>query len=335
MIRRRWPSLLASLLIAGCLTILVGPARVNATPPSYAQLFSSDAWVRTPLPPGVPVDADSAAGIAYVDAHDTNPYPHVKGISDSWGIPFAVSTCADPVWKFVGNVQEADAFLTTEGFHAPADFADRLTGTSDSPLTVIDTCGVPSMPHGLAVRGHEAAKRSAPLTIRVTDGSAYDITSNGLDGRNPESTNPLNRGPRGNIIGDTLIRNAAVQEGLSGANGGTLGYRPEMYWWETKTADGYVFPLVGQEHGRSGWGPEGIIIRVKPSWVAPSGCTGPGLVLARTLQVYGAVIGDNAGQGGSGLKAEQGNALPGMSETMLGACITWNDMEFVQRGWRP
>jgi hypothetical protein len=51
--------------------------------------------------------------------------------------------------------------------------------------------------------------------------------------------------------------------------------------------------------------------------------------------VYGAVIGDNAGQGGSGIKAEQGNALPGMSETMLGACITWNDMEFVQRGWRP
>jgi hypothetical protein len=232
-------------------------------------------------------------------------------------------------------VEAANAFLKTEGFHAPADFADRLTRTNDSPMTVIDTCGVPSMPHGLAVRGHQAAKGSGRRTIRVTDGSAFDITSNGLDGRNPESTNPLNRGPRGNIVGDTLIRNDAVQAGLGGANGGTLGYRPEMFWWETNTADGHVFPLVGHERGKSGWGPEGIIIRVKPSWVAPSGCTGPARVIARTLQVYGAVIGDNAGQGGSGIKSEQGNPLPGMSETMLGACITWNDMEFVRRGWRP
>jgi hypothetical protein len=335
MIRCRWSALLASLLTAGCLTTIVGQAKVNATPPSDAQLFSADAWVRTPLPAGAPVDAGSAAGIAYVDAHDPNPYPHIKGISDSWGIPFAVATCADPVWRFVGEVDAADAFLKTEGFHAPADFADRLTRTSDSPMTVVDTCGVPSMPRGLAVRGHDAVKGSAPLTIRVDDGSSFDITSNGLDGRNPESTNPLNRGPRGNIVGDTLIRNAAVQEGLNGANGGTLGYRPEMFWWETDTAAAHVFPLVAHEHGHSGWGPEGIIIRVKPSWVAPSGCTGPALVIARTLQTYGAVIGDNAGKGGSGLKAEQGNPLPGMSETMLGACVTWNDMEFVQRGWRP
>jgi hypothetical protein len=335
MSKRRWIALLASLLFAGCLTVLVGPAGANAALPADGQLFSADAWVRTPLPASAPVDADSAAGIAYVDAHDPNPYPHVKGIGDSWGMPFAVSTCADPIWKFVGSVYSANAFLKTGGFHAPADFADRLTRTNDSPMTVIDTCGVPAMPHGLAVRGHGAAKGRAPLTIRVTGGSAFDITSNGLDGRNPESTNPLNRGPRGNIVGDTLIRNAALQAGLAGAHGGTLGYRPELFWWETDTKDGHVFPFVGQENGQSGWGPEGIIIRVKPSWVAPAGCTGPARVLARTLQVYGAVIGDNAGQGGTGLKAEQGNALPGMSETMLGACITWNSMEFVQRGWRP
>jgi len=335
MIRRKSVALLASLLVAGCLTVLVGQPEVNATPPTDAKLFSADAWVRTPVPAGAPVDAASAAGIAFVDAHDPNSYPHIKGISDSWGMPFAVSTCADPVWRFVGNVQKTNAFLKTEGFHAPADFADRLTRTSDSPMTVIDTCGVASMPHGLAVRGHGAVKGRAPLTIRVTEGSSFDITSNGLDGRNPESTNPLNRGPRGNIVGDNLIRNSAVQEGLSGANGGTLGYRPEMFWWETRSADGHVFPMVGHEDGQSGWGPEGIIIRIKPSWVAPSGCTGPALVIARTLQVYGAIIGDNAGKGGSGMKAEQGNPMPGMSETMLGACMTWNDMEFVQRGWRP
>jgi hypothetical protein len=335
MIRCRWLALLASLLAATGLTVIVGPAGANATPPLDAQLYSADAWVRTPLPAGVPVDSDSAAGIAFINARDPHPYPYIRGISDSWGMPFAVSTCADPVWTLVGTVQAANAFLKTEGFHAPADFADRLTGTSDSPMTVIDTCGVPSMPLGLAVWGYGAARGTASLTIRVTAGSAFDIRSNGLDGRNPESTNPLNRGPRGNIVGDSLIRNAAVQEGLTGANGGTLGYRPEMFWWETNTADGHVFPLVKHEKGKSGWGPVGIIIRVKPSWVAPSGCTGPALVIARTLQVYGAVIGDNAGKGGSGIKAEQGNPLPEMSETMLGACITWNDMEFVQRGWRP
>lgn len=333
MIRR---ALITAVSIAVTAIGLAIPAQ--AADPDTSQIFTPDAWVRTPIPADAPLDPNSAAGISYIQTHDSHKFPYIRGVSDAWGQPFAEATCADPVWKFAGTVQTQDGFLKTEGFHMPTALSNRITGTSDSPITVIDRCGVPSMPNGLAVWGFQASKSTTtPNTINVNNGMAYDITSNGLDRGAAGSNGPRNRGPRGNIVGDDLIRYSALQAGLNGANGGTLGYRPEMFWWETLTTNGHVWPMVGHESGKAGWGPEGIVIRIDPAKVFPSTCTGASLVIAKTLQVYGAMIGDNAGAGGSAIKVEQtagtgiAPPVPGMSVTMLGNCVTWADFQFMAR----
>jgi hypothetical protein len=90
--------------------------------------------------------------------------------------------------------------------------------------------------------------------------------------------------------------------------------------------------MVGAENDKYGFGAEGQRIRVKAKWTPPAKCTGPGLVIARTLQRYGAYLGDNSGSG-SGIKAEQGTTFPGLSRDALAPCVTWADMEYLPPGW--
>ena len=101
---------------------------------------------------------------------------------------------------------------------------------------------------------------------------------------------------------------------------------------EIDSIAGFVSPMVGAESGKIGYGAEGQRIRVKESWVPPAGCTGPALVIARTLQRYGAYLGDNSGSGSS-LKMEQGTTLPGLTPDALKPCVTWNDFEYLEPGW--
>jgi hypothetical protein len=296
--------------------------------------YSTDSFFRKPLPTsGVPVAANSAEGIAFANANDKYSYPRLRGVQgDPWGEPFQLSDCSDPIWKLTGDVPPELAYLKTEGFHAAPDFSAKATGTSDSPMTVIDTCGVPSMKNGHTVWLFRAAAGGAG-TINVAAAGAMDNASNGLDRRNPLSNSTKNfTQNRGNILGAETIRDDLLAHALKGGNGGTLGHVLEMFWLETDAAAGSVHPMVNHEKGKSGFGAEGMRLRVKESWKAPAGCTGPGLVIAKTLQRYGSYIGDNSGSG-SGIKAEQGSTFPGLTKDALGPCVTWNDMEFVQAGW--
>jgi hypothetical protein len=296
--------------------------------------YSGDSFFRKPLPTsGVPVASNSAAGIAFANANDKYAYPRIRGVQgDPWGEPFQLSDCSDPIWRLTGDVPPELAYLKTEGFHAEAGFSARTTGTSDSPMTVIDTCGVPSMKNGHTVWLFRATPGGAG-TINVAAAGAMDNASNGLDRRNPRSTSSKNfTQNRGNILGAETIRDDLLAYALKGGNGGTLGHVLEMFWLETDAAAGFVHPMVNFEKGKSGWGAEGMRLRVKESWKAPAGCTGPGLVIAKTLQRYGSYLGDNSGSG-SGIKAEQGSTFPGLTKDALGPCVTWDDMEFVQPGW--
>jgi hypothetical protein len=90
--------------------------------------------------------------------------------------------------------------------------------------------------------------------------------------------------------------------------------------------------MVGAESGKSGFGAEGMRIRIKPNVdLAARGCSPAGLAVARTLQHHGAYLGDNSGSS-SGLKAEQGSSA--LTRDAL-KCVTWDDFVFVQRGWDP
>jgi hypothetical protein len=212
-------------------------------------------------------------------------------------------------------------------------FGKTITGTTDSPFVILDTCGVPSMPKGLTVWGAKAAVASAN-TVSVGAAGAFQHDSNGLDKRNPKSDSTKNFRSRGAIPDSMVIRKDRLDWAIS--NNTDLGYVLHMFWWETDSAAGFVHPMIGAESGQAGWGPEGIRIRIKPSVdLTKRGLSASGLAIARTLQVHGAYIGDNAGAGGTALKAEQDYGQWGSElnqDTLKG--LTWDDFEFIQRGYQ-
>ncbi|SDC38564.1 hypothetical protein SAMN05660690_1212 [Geodermatophilus telluris] len=290
--------------------------------------YGEDSFFRTPLPDDVPVDPQSSQGIAFIKREDESDHPVIRGVEgDEWGMPFAIGTCEDPVWRFTGDVPQQVAWLGTDGFHAPSWLGDALTLTSDSPLVVIDRCGSPSMPEGMSVWGF-AAMPGPRHTIEVADAGAFRHDSNGLDARNPLSDSDLNFNSRGAIPDGMLIRDDLLAWAM--AHDGDLGHVLHVFWLETDTSAGFVHPMVGDENRKRGWGPEGIRLRIKPDVdLAARNCDPAGLVVARTLQRYGGYLGDNAG-GPTAIKGQQGSAL--LTRDAL-SCVTWDDFAFVQRGW--
>ncbi|RFU18785.1 CBM96 family carbohydrate-binding protein [Geodermatophilus marinus] len=295
--------------------------------------YDADSFFRRTLPADAPTAADSERGIALHTNQEPRPYPRINGVgSNAWGTPYALGTCSDPVWTLSGGTVPAHLdWLRTEGFHAPAGWTADLTGTSDSPLVVIDRCGNGHMPEGFSVWAWGASAHSGNV-VAVGHAGVFQHDSNGLDRRNPQSDSTLNARSRGAIPDAMVIRDDLLHAAMNGANGGTLGHVLHMFAMETDSAAGFAHPMTGYEKDKSGYGAEGQRLRVKASWTPPAGCTGPGLVLARTLQHYGAYLGDNSGSG-STLKAQQGTTFPGLTEDALAPCVTWDDMEYLSPGW--
>ncbi len=306
-----------------------------AASPTYLP-YSSDSFFKKVLPASAPVDGASAQGIAFVKNHPDQAgwrYPKINGLgSNKWGTVYFEGSCSDPIWKLTGSVPNEVAFLKTQGFHAPDKLGTTLTGTSDSPFVVMDRCGNATMPNGLSVWGAKAVKGTGN-TIQVGAAGAFQHDSNGLDRRNSRSTSSKNFRSRGAIPDSMVIRKDRLAWAI--ANDTDLGYVLHMFWVETDGSAGHVHPMVGQE-SRSGWGPEGIRIRIKASVdLTKRGLSPGGLVVARTLQRHGAYLGDNSGSA-SALKAEQNYGQWGtlLTQDALKG-LTWDDFEFVQRGWEP
>jgi hypothetical protein len=301
--------------------------------------YSVDSYFRKPLPTtGVPVATDSATGINYAKANDPYSYPRIRGVGGNvWGMGFGIGNCTDPIFKIAstGNVPASQEHLKTVGFHAPQSFINSIPNNNDAPIVVIDRCGTSARPGGLTVWAANVLASGNILTSSssgtITAGS-FSHNTNGLDRRNPRSNSQLNERSRGAIPDAMVIRDDLLAAAEQGANGGTLGHVLHMFWVETRTASGYTHPMVGAEGSKYGWGAEGQRIRVKESWTPPAACTGPGRVIARTLQRYGAYLGDNSGSG-SGIKAQQGSTYPGLTQDVLAPCVTWNDFEFLPLGW--
>lgn len=300
-------------------TSLLVPAVASATVPLPFIAYSTDSYLRTPLAPNAPLAPDSAAGIAYAKANDPKAYPQIRGVGgNQFGMVYGMGLCTDPVWKIgtvSGNSPTRWASLKTTGFHAPANLGP-FTGTSDSPFVVIDTCT------GISVWGAQAVKGTGNV-INVSTFGAFNHASNGLDRRNPASNNTQNERSRGVIPDSMVIREDSLAAGI--ANNGDLGQVLEMFWVETNSAAGFKNPMVGNESGKNGYGAEGQRIRIKASVdINARSCSPAGKVVARTLQNYGAYLGDNSGSG-SGLKAQQGSTT--LTQTSL-SCFTWDDFEF-------
>jgi len=242
-------------------------------------------------------------------------------------MPYAMGLEDDPVWKLTDTVPSTVGFLKTSGFTAPEYLGLMLTGTSDSPFVVIDRA------NGMTVWGAKA-KVAGPHLISVGAAGAFWHASNGLDRRNPRSDSNLNFRSRGAIPDAMVIRRDLVDWGI--ANNTDLGHVLHLFMVETDSSAGHVHPMVGSESGKYGWGAEGQRIAIDPGIdLTTRGLSPEALVVARTLQRYGAYLGDNSG-GPTALKAEQESAgrpvwvgrLP--ADSLRG--LSWEDFVVVSAG---
>jgi hypothetical protein len=120
---------------------------------------------------------------------------------------------------------------------------------------------------------------------------------------------------------------------------GKIRHRLEIYWHETasRTPEGRsaYFPMTGSESGKSGVVPEGAVIRIKRSVDLKSlHLSRAAYVVARALQKFGAVVGDNSGQGNS-MKLQGNTNWSGILNKNSLRKIPWSDYAFVKGGYRP
>lgn len=227
-------------------------------------------------------------------------YPQISGTgTNQWGTAWVRGTPSHPVWK-IRTIEEAssrqNSVLRVRGFRAPRWLPDVITGTSDSPLCVMDVAsGFTVFCTGVELVGdHLIDVKSAGVTHHA---------SNGLDHRNTRSNDPRNFTSRGRISDAMVIRRDLIDHGIK--YGTDLGHVLHLFMVETSTAAGFRHPMVGAESGKSGFGAEGQRLAIRADLDLTTKKLSPaGLVIARTLQTRGCYIGDNAGSA-SAFKAEQ------------------------------
>ena len=291
--------------------------------------YGRDSFFRSRVT-GAPIDhARTREFRSFMRSHpDQRDYhfPRINGVAgNSWGTAYAMGRAGDPVWRLTGDHNPRARRLERRGFHAPEWLGDMLTGTSDSPLCVIDRAS------GFTMFCADA-EVVGPRLIRATAGAITYHRSNGLDYRNPRSNDARNFTSRGRVSDAMVIRKDLVRYGV--ANSTDLGHVLHMFLVETRTADGYRSPMVGCEGGNYGFGAQGERIAIAP-WVNldERRLSPEAMVIARTLQNYGCYIGDNSGSQ-SCLKAEQENhrrpVWRGRLDRDALSGISWDDFVVIR-----
>jgi hypothetical protein len=295
--------------------------------------YTADSFYRNPIV-GAPIDTVATPAFhTFMETHPDQrsvPHPLIRGVGgNKWGTVYAEGTATDQVWLLTGTVATKCAILRTQGFRAPSNFGARLTLTSDSPFCVVDRV------NGYTVFGTQA-KVVAPGVISVASAGITYHSSNGLDYRNPRTTDPRNFTSRGRISDAMVIRKDLMDAAV--ANNGDLGHVLHLFLVETKTTEKFCHPMVGAESGKYGFGAEGLRFGIRPDLNVEALALSPyGKVLARTLQRYGCYSGDNAGSASS-LKAQQdSSAYPVWGSSLNKDAlkgIKWSDWVVYPKGYQ-
>jgi hypothetical protein len=207
-------------------------------------------------------------------------YPVLAGLGGTWGKPiyFAKSTDKRYVIGSCGASYSLPPNLTNPGVRIPS-YA-QPDPTADGEMAVFDPTD------GTVYGLWEAQHNTSNDTWCAGGGDFWDTSSNGLAKQLPQSDCPVCTGHRGLASAGLIIR---YDEVASGA----VNHVVRMAI--PHTAAQHVFPLTGDESG-TGIVPEGARVRIKPSVDLTSLGLSPGaLAIARGLQTYGAVIGDQSG----------------------------------------
>lgn len=289
--------------------------------------FVPTSYWNTPLPADAPLDANSVAMMDWIRGDTTVDYIRLGGTGSNglWGNPVYWSTNNDAAYHVVNNCRLAQ----------PPEFADMRIprgaasdATSDSAMTVYNEQA--GIVYGLWHASYDAS------TDRwsACGGAVYYLDSNGLARGATGSDDPRNVGHRGLPPSTYAVLFNEIRQG-------SIDHVLKISVNTTKCA--HVFPMVGDECGTTATfaPPEGTRIRIKPSVsFAGLGLSPAALVIARALQKYGAIIGDQSG-GPATLKLEnttaegRGQLWTGVLDADSLRSIPFEDYQVISPGWRP
>jgi hypothetical protein len=292
------------------------PADARVAGTHRTRPFRATSYWNTPLGKA-PIDRHSKRYIrdAQVAAHSQN---YLKLVLGKWAMPTYRAHAGDPVFRI------NPAAGPTVRLHIPRHA--RPMPTSDAAVTVID----PFSRLVVNLGGARFHRKTHRWTARTA--SRYRSDSNGI-------AQGLPTGTRGNL-GHRGIPGSVQAVTMKEIRQGAIRHRLEMYWWETaRTTPGgreAYFPMTGSEASlKQGVVPEGIVIRIKRSVnLTRKHLTPAALTIARALQRYGAVIGDNSGSGNN-IKLQANARWTRVLVAHSLNSIHWSDYVFVKGGYRP
>jgi hypothetical protein len=286
--------------------------------PGFRPFQASSYW-NTGLPRSAPVDPKSPVYI-----RDSLDRRHTQGFLGLTGAPGSSQSYATPVYWAQATDPVYTIVPTRNGEPVQVHIPRHATAASgsDGQMTIIDV----SLDQVVGL--NRASYRPTRDRWLVGSTDRYMISSNGLSAGVPGHDDPRNFGHRGVPASARAVRVDEMRAGI-------IDHRLECFWWATAPA--HYWPLSGHETGKGGVVPEGMVIRVKPSVdLASKGLSAPARVIARALQDYGCLIGDNSGSGNR-LKLERDEAAwreLGLTYDAL-AALPWTDWEFVAAGYDP
>jgi hypothetical protein len=312
---------------AAIATLMVVPTRpLRAAPDVRIPLFrafTATGYWNTPLPGNAPTARHSPDIIAFLKKDNTTNYIRLAGTGSTgeWGDPIFWAGPGDSAYSVRGSSLPSEF----QSLRIPA--AAQADPTSDAQMTVYDLTA------GYVASLNQASYDEATDTWSASGGALAYLSSNGLDrtwSTFPDH-DPFNRGHRGVPAPMYGVRLDEVQAG-------SIDHVLKIAVDTTKCA--HVFPMTGDECGTTARfaPPEGARIRIKASVdLGAYHLTPAALVIARAMQNYGAVIGD---QGGTvTLKVEntvaegQGQLWAGKLSANSLSAIPLDDFEVVKLGY--
>jgi hypothetical protein len=280
---------------------------------SVLRPFRDTSYWNTPLGKA-PVDPHSRQYIrdSQNPSHTQN---YLRLVLGDWGMPYYRSNAKHPVYRI-----EPGSGPTVR-VHIPRS-ARPMRG-DDAAIVIVDSASRQVV--SLQGASYDGGRWTA------SGASRYWLGSNGIH-EDLRGGSPGNEGHRGLPGSIRVVTKAEIKRGV-------IRHRLEVYWWETaeRTPEGAetYFPMTGSESGNNGVVPEGIVVRIKPSVNLKAKNLSPAaMVVARALQRYGAVVGDNAG-GGNSLKVQANANWRGVLHKDSLKSIKWSDYVFVKGGYRP
>ena len=270
------------------------PSPTPTLPPgSPYEPFETGSYWNAALPSNAAVDPSSSKILSFLATDDTYDYIRLPGVDDGSGHPIYWATSSTPEVKLTCTGWCAKATPSAVRIPSGANAAN----SSDSTLVLYD------QDRGY-VLGLWKAVRNSDGSWTAQGDDIYFTSSNGIAGKLSESDNSNNAGHRGLNSSVRQIRWDEIQAGQ-------INHKVELFVNTTKCQ--HVFPMTGDECGTSNTDapPEGTLIRINPSVNLSSLNLSPAaLTIARALQTYGAVIGDQSG--GAATIGMEGTAMEGL-----------------------